>query len=108
VTPVRTIELNRAGHQLVVLDEFEGDGDHLVEIPLQLAPGIAATESGPGTVTISPGFCLTWGSPDEWTLRIGTGWVSPSYGVKLEAPRLEWTRRGTLRPLRVEIAPESP
>jgi hypothetical protein len=107
MTPVRTIELDCERHRLVVLDEFEGDGEHEVEIPLQLAPGVTAVEASPGVVTLSPGFILSWEALADWTLAIGTGWVSPSYGVKVEAPRLMWTRQGPLRPLRVEIAPES-
>ena len=94
------------GHRLVVLDEFEGECEHLVEIPLQLASTVAASVSGPASVTLAPGFRLTWDSPSDWTLELGTGWVSPSYGVKVEAPRLVWTRHGSLRQLRVEIPPE--
>ena len=105
VTPVRTIELDRAQHRLVVLDEFEGEGDHLIEIPLQLAQGVTATEAGAGQLALSDGFRLSWGSTDDWTLEIGTGWISPSYGVRLHATRLQWSRRGSLMPLRVEIAP---
>ncbi len=107
VTPVRTIELERGSHVLTVVDEFEGEGEHLVEIPLQLAPGVTVAESGHGSLALSPGFRLTWDAPADWTLELGTGWVSPRYGVKVEAPRLTWTRRGRLRPLRVVIAPAS-
>lgn len=106
VTPVRTIELDRVRHRLVVLDEFEGEGEHLIEIPLQLAPAVTAAESSPGRVTLSPGFRLLWDRPSDWTLEIGTGWVSPGYGVRVEATRLVWRRRGPLRTLRMEIEPE--
>jgi Heparinase II/III-like protein len=106
VTPVRTIELDRGHHRLVVLDEFEGEGEHLVEIPLQLAPDVTAAESGLGRLTLSHGFRLTWATQADWTLEIGTGWVSPSYGVRVPATRLLWKRRGPLRSLRVEIEPE--
>lgn len=106
VTPVRTIELDRGRHRLVVLDEFEGEGEHLVEIPLQLAPDVTATESGPGRLTLSHRFRLTWATPADWTLEIGTGWVSRSYGVRVQATRLLWKRRGPLRSLGMEIEPE--
>jgi hypothetical protein len=105
VTPVRTVELDRVRHRLVVLDEFEGEGDHLVEIPLQLAPQVTAEESRPGSVTLSGGFRLSWIDPADWTLEIGTGWISPSYGVRVQATRLLWRRTGPLRALRVEIEP---
>jgi len=104
VTPVRTIELDPAGHRLRVLDELEGEGEHLVEIPLQLAPGIEPVDGGAGVVMLAPGFVLTWADPGDWRLEIGSGWVSPSYGVRIAAPRLVWSRHGALRPLRVEIA----
>jgi hypothetical protein len=106
VTPVRTIELDRDRHRLVVLDELEGQGDHLVEIPLQLAPHVKAVESASGGVALSGGFRLSWGDPAEWTLEIGTGWISPSYGVRVQAARLLWRRSGPLRGLRVEIEPQ--
>ena len=105
VTPVRTIELEPDAHRLVVLDEPEGEGEHLVEIPLQLAPSIDASELERGTVMLSRGFRLTWDDPADWTLELETGWVSPRYGVKIEAPRLVWMRRGALRPLRLVIEP---
>jgi len=105
VTPVRTIELDRVAHRLVVLDELEGDGEHRVEIPLQLAPGVEASELERGTVALSPGFLVTWGDPGDWALEVGNGWVSQRYGVKVDAPRLVWTRSGPLRPLRIVIEP---
>jgi hypothetical protein len=108
VTPVRTIELDRTAHSLVVLDDFEGTGEHLIEIPIQLAPNVTANESATGLLTLSAGqsrFRLTWAEPGDWTLVVGSGWVSPSYGVKVAATRLEWSRHGPLRSLRVEIEP---
>ena len=109
VTPVRTVELDCTAHRLVVVDEFEGTGDHRVQIPLQLAPMVVAAESRQGELTLSAGrihFRLRWSDPADWRLDIAAGWVSPSYGVKVEATRLEWTREGPLRPLRLEIGPE--
>jgi hypothetical protein len=105
VTPVRTIELDSVAHRLVVLDEFEGQGEHLVEIPLQLAPGVEAEERLPGELALSPGFTLTWSATGDWSLELGSGWVSAAYGRREEAARLLWRRRGPLRPLRIEIEP---
>jgi Heparinase II/III-like protein/Heparinase II/III N-terminus len=108
VSPVRTIDLDRNAHRLSILDELEGVGEHLVEIPLQLAPGVSVTQSAEGRVTLvaeGSHFVLAWSDAADWSLAIGTGWVSPSYGVRVEAARLQWSRRGPLRPLQLEIAP---
>jgi uncharacterized heparinase superfamily protein len=108
VTPVRTIELDVATHTLTVRDDFEGDGEHAVSIPLQLAPGVTASEPAPGLVILEAAgatFRVVWTDPEDWTLALGTGWISPSYGVKVEASRLEWTRDGALRPLQMRIEP---
>ncbi len=112
VTPVRTIVLDRRAHRLLVRDAFEGSGRHRIEIPLHLAPGVAATEAAPGRVVLQARgrrFSLEWGPAGTWSLAIGEGRVSPSYGVAFPCVRLAWTREGSLQPgLDVHIAPESP
>jgi hypothetical protein len=108
VLPVRTIDLDCSAHRLSILDELEGMGEHLVEIPFQLAPGVSAMQSAEGRVTLvaeGSRFDLAWSDAADWSLAVGTGWVSPSYGVRVEAARLQWSRHGTLRPLRLEIGP---
>jgi hypothetical protein len=110
VTPVRTIELVHGEHRLVVHDELEGDGEHEVEIPLLLAPAVAAEPVAPGRVVLAAGgrrFELAWSDPGDWELRLEDGWASPSYGVRERARRLVWRRQGPLRPLHVQIAPEA-
>ena len=81
-----------------------------MSIPLQLAPGVGVDIVAAGVVALScdgAGFDLRWGSAESWSCTIGEGWVSPSYGIKLRAPRLEWERTGDLLPLRVEIEPSA-
>ena len=109
VTPVRTIELDHRRHALLVRDEFEGAGRHRIEVPLHLAPHVLASETGPGFVSLQAHgrrFRLEWGPVDGWSLAIGAGRVSPSYGVAVPCVRLLWSREGTLdTPLRVRITP---
>ena len=110
VTPVRTITLDHAAHALEIRDAFEGGGSHRIEIPLHLAHGVEAAVSSPGIVELRSGsrrFRLEWSPAGEWSLEIGAGRVSPSYGVALPIVRLQWVREGPLDPpLVVRIAPE--
>ncbi len=112
VSPVRTFELEHASHALTVTDAFEGDGRHRLEVPLHLAPGVRASVRVPGALELEARgrrFRLGWGPTDVWRLELGTGRVSPSYGVTLSVVRLVFTREGDLAPaLCVRIAPESP
>jgi uncharacterized heparinase superfamily protein len=111
VTPVRTITLHHAEHAVEVKDAFEGTGRHAIEVPLHLAPGVAAEEREPGRLELRAGgrlFLLEWGPLGNWTLEIGTGRVSPSYGVALPVARLVWKREGALEPgLAVRISPQA-
>ena len=97
VRPVRTIVLEHATHSLRIEDVLEGAGDHLVTIPLHLSPGVEAVSDGAGRVVLRAGdrvFELLWSSPDEWSLEIGCGRVSPRYGVARSCVRLLWLRSG--------------
>jgi hypothetical protein len=108
VTPVRTITLDHATHALVVQDAFEGSGHHRVEVPLHLAPGVTAVTRSPGVVTLSASgrsFTLEWQSATAWSLEIGAGRASPSYGVVVPVVRLLFSREGNLEPLSVRIVP---
>jgi uncharacterized heparinase superfamily protein len=111
VTPVRTIVLDHARHALLVRDDFEGHGHHRIEVPLHLAPSVRVRPDGPSRLLLDAGarrFALTWGPVEEWSLAIGVGRVSPSYGIALLSVRLTWTRQGMLGPpLTVEIAPQA-
>jgi uncharacterized heparinase superfamily protein len=112
VTPVRTIVLNHHRHALEVRDTFEGSGRHRIETPLHLAPGTTATEDSRGSLILHAEgrrFRLEWGDRGPWSLVIGEGRVSPSYGVALPCVRLVWTHEGDLSAeLRVRIFPDTP
>jgi hypothetical protein len=108
VTPVRTVVLDKREPLLVVHDAFEGTGAHDVAVPLHLAPGLVAAEQRPGRWVVSGGgasFAIEWDDPAAWHATLRSGWVAPSYGVRLEAGVLELERPGPLAPLLVAIAP---
>jgi hypothetical protein len=124
VTPVRSVRLDKTRHSLVVIDRFEGTGAHAVRIPYHLAPGVDAIEQERGQWRLKAGgreFLLVFdngeaGGGDEnggWTVSLGEGWVSPSYGVKHPAKVLNFIHQGALAPLAVAVmpadtAPENP
>jgi uncharacterized heparinase superfamily protein len=112
VTPVRTIVLDHRRHSLTVTDAFEGSGNHRIEIPLHLAPGVLAQVLSLGEVDLMARgrrFRLAWGPAGAWMLELGEGRVSPSYGVAVPIVRLLFTREGPLEhPLVVLIAPDGP
>jgi len=108
VTPVRTITLDPAAHRLTVEDTFEGAGEHEVVVPLHLAEGVEARVDGTGRIVLGGAgrsFDLTWNDPGDWAASVGDGWVSPSYGVRHPARRVEFRRIGSLAPLTVVLEP---
>ena len=112
VTPVRTLVLDHRRHRLRVQDAFEGTGRHRIEIPLHLAPGVIVSEQAPGRLFLRAGarrFSIEWGPSDAWTITVGEGRVSPSYGVAVSTARLVWVREGTLETaLTLCLTPEDP
>jgi hypothetical protein len=59
-----------------------------------------------GVVALSaPGrqFALEWEPVEAWSLEIGEGRVSPSYGVAVPIVRLLFSREGELQSLTVRI-----
>lgn len=109
VIPVRTITLEHAAHVLEIRDAFEGAGHHRIQIPLHLAIGVEAVERSPGLVSLRAGarcFHVEWQPVEAWSLEIGKGRVSPSYGVAVPIVRLLWSRGGAVDlPLVVRLAP---
>jgi hypothetical protein len=108
VTPARTVTLSHDNHRLRILDEFEGEGDHVVEIPLHLAPDVEIRDINPAQLVLmvkGKAFGVTWSSPSDWTLDVLEGRISPSYGVTQPTSILRWRRQGTLAPLAVELIP---
>jgi hypothetical protein len=105
VTPVRTFVLEHDLHALTIKDEFEGTGEHRLEIPMHLAPGTSAEKTATGA-TMNAGnrsFRLEVDSPG-WELSIEPTEVSPSYGIRQAALKLVWRRSGPLHPFAVRLA----
>lgn len=102
VRPIRTIALDPEIHALAVHDAFEAAGDHRIEVPFHVNPGLEAHSVADGVVAI-----------DDFVLRGGPGWqcsvepsfVSPSYGVKLPSQKVVFRRSGPVVELLVTIAP---
>ena len=103
----RRLSLDRQSHCLRIADHFEGTAAHQVEIPLHLAPDVSVSGDRDACV-ISKGntrFAVTWQQPGEYDFVVEDARVSPSYGVVRPIKRLSWRRRGTLKPLTVDIRP---
>jgi len=99
VSPVRTIVLDHEQHVLTVTDEIQGVGEHVVSIPLHLACDVEARIEDANRIALKAGgreFLLIWSGTGNWAVEIGSGRISPSYGVVVPSLRLLWRRRGAL------------
>lgn len=108
VVPVRNIQLDHVAHAMRIRDSFEGIGDHRIQIPLHLDPGVTPELSSPGRVQLYSGdkqFDLEWGALSDWQLSIEPTRVSPSYGISVRSSKLIWRREGPLCPLNITIHP---
>jgi len=92
----------RPGHYVIVRDEFEGSGTHTIEVNYQFAPG-ALTVAAPGVARFDGGAEIAWLGEQPWESSIhhggagpDEGWICPSLGVRVAAPRLRLTFRGTV------------
>ena len=104
VTITRRFSLDVGSHTLVVDDSFDGRGDHHLEVPLHLAPGIHVDVAGSGYL-VSAGerrFQLSWTGDPDWQVTVERSRVAPSYGVIEAARRVVWRRTGAL-PTRLEV-----
>ena len=110
VVVVRTITLRHDERRIVIKDGFEGQNEHLVEIPIHLSRGVQITHIKDNTVLLTKNrkqFFLTWEYSSDWRLDIESGRVSPSYGVCYPIQVLKWTRLGSLASLKIEISSQS-
>jgi uncharacterized heparinase superfamily protein len=93
VTPVRKIVLDHECHALRIDDTIVGSGEHVVTIPLHLAPGVDVEQLSAKCLLLKAGaktFLLEWSSETRWDVEIGQGRVSPRYGVTEPVVRLLW------------------
>ena len=92
----------RPGHYAIVWDEFEGSGTHTIEVNYQFAPG-ALSLASPGLARFDGGAEMAWLGDRAWDASIhdggdgpDEGWICPSLGVRVRAPRLRLTYSGTV------------
>lgn len=92
----------RPGHYVIVWDEFEGSGTHTIEVNHQFAPGTLSV-AAPGVVRFGGGAEIAWLGDEQWDAEVhhggagpDEGWICPSLGVRVAAPRLRLTFRGTV------------
>jgi len=110
VTPVRKIVLEKTFHRLVVVDKFEGNDLHTVSVPFHFEPGfeiIQLMENAWHVKNQENVFRLVSPTMIDWSSTIKSGWVSPSYGVKLKRSVLEFSSVGALKTLAIGIFPEN-
>jgi hypothetical protein len=95
----RRFRLSHGNHQLQIENHFDGLGEHVIEIPLHLAPGISAKLIEEELVQVKTEtdelFHLQW-EGDGYALEIGESRVSPSYGRIKQVTRLLWSYKGQL------------
>jgi hypothetical protein len=113
VRPRRTVWL-KPGEWLVVHDELSGAGTHDYEVNYQFAPGTLLDLDG--MARFDDAVDVVWASAQAWTARFAAGgpgpadgWIAPSLGVRVPAPRLTLTCAASAPPvhLLVVLAPRS-
>lgn len=77
----------------IICDQFTGAGSHDIEINYQFAPGSAVVCDGSAVLFDDAELVWTGSAPLSGKLRCGEadpdgGWIAPSLGVKVPAPRL--------------------
>jgi hypothetical protein len=109
----RTVWL-RPGGWLAVLDELSGAGAHTYEAIYQFAPGTLRDLDG--RACFDDAVDVVWASSQAWTSRFAAGgpgpadgWIAPSLGLRVPAPRLTLTCSAGAPPvhLLVVLAPRS-
>ena len=88
------------GRHWVIEDTLTGDRDHRYDLRFHLPPGEVWTS---GSAVLAPGVALVIDGADE--IAVEPGWVSPSYGVKHEAPVISAVARGLDATFRTELLP---
>jgi hypothetical protein len=81
---------------LIVYDQFEGGGEHTYEVTYQFAPGTLRDLGG--AALFDDAVEIAWTSTGAWEAAFACGgdgpadgWIAPSLGVRVAAPRLTLT-----------------
>jgi hypothetical protein len=78
-----------AGERWIVVDRLTGERPHDYALRFQLAPGEAEVA---GPLVRAPGLALVFDPAHRPALE--RGWVSPTYGVRVPAPRVRVRQAG--------------
>lgn len=110
VIPWRRIALRRDGAALSVTDTFKGRGVHTIRVPLQLAPdwSVCKPSASEFLCTHASGsrMRIDWHGELAWDVSVHTGRVAPSYGVVVDAPRIEWRTSGSIEQIWLKVSME--
>ncbi len=108
VTPVRKIILDKLNHRLICRDGFQGIGDHSIMTPFRFSPNCKVEETKSNTWSIKSNgkeYRLIAGGSSKWQTNLIQSSISPSYGVVVECPVLEFFHHGPLEVLAIGIYP---
>jgi hypothetical protein len=108
-TVTRSLVLDKSRHALAWEDKVVGAAGLIMRVPLQLAPGlwvIRRESSWIGLLAGTEDFVLEWSPDVAWKMTVEPGAVAPSYGIRLDAPRLVWAANSAeTRRIRVFLYP---
>ena len=86
----RTFTLHHDTGALTIRDQLDGNGSHDLLWRFQCAPGVEAVVDDGGAVLRAGGKRWTVRSHEGVPATIGSGWYSPSYGVRIAAPMVQF------------------
>src|SRR5262249_36814913 len=93
VLPTRALFVSHERPRVLVRDRVDGSGRHTMAWRFHLDPAVTPVVDG-RDVRLSSGERAVWLLPGDaaasWTAAIEDGWVSPSYGVKVETRVVVW------------------
>jgi hypothetical protein len=77
----------------IIRDEITGEGEHELAVHWQCAPGLSC-HGGAGSLTLNrgPSDVLSMRVLEHARWRFTEGWVSPTYGVRMEATHITCSR----------------
>ena len=91
------------GRRWIIEDRLRGERPHRYDLRFHLAPEAHGRTRVEGTTVVAPGVALVVRGADE--LALERGWVSPRYGVRLEAPVVSAVAHARDAELTTEVVP---
>lgn len=99
VSHYREFVLDHKENSLHVEDQFYGNGEHQIEIPLHFAPGVTIQEQDEDSLyllsNLGRRYLFKW-QASSFQFHLGHGRVSVSYGAVSEVVRIMFAYRGRL------------